>query len=250
MGEMQQLIGGFESISLKEMDSVKLQDRTDTKFVFNTGKLPQVLADLQNHYRLLEVNGVRASRYESLYYDTPGYELYLKHHSGKLNRYKIRYRKYVDSNLHYFEIKFKSNKDRTVKTRIKRKEIEMQINGQSEEFLKEHCPYTGAGLLPQLWVNYTRLTFVSRHDQERVTFDMNLNYIKDDKNTMFDKLIIAELKQERSRGSEFKNIMKRASIREGSISKYCFGINTMVEGIKKNNFKPKMLMMNKIMGIN
>ncbi len=246
MEKLQQIVNSFEPITLGEMDGVKLQDRTDTKFVFNIALLDEILEKLKPNYRMLDVNGVRFSRYESLYYDTPEFELYLKHHAGKMNRHKVRYRRYVDSNLHFFEIKFKSNRDRTVKTRIKRKEIELAIEGDAEAFLKQHSPYDGKKLQPQIWIDYTRLTLVSKKSQERLTFDLRLRFRKEAQDILLDKMVIAELKQERAKGSEFKTIMKEAGIREGSISKYCFGINSTIPGIKKNNFKPKVLRIEKI----
>lgn len=244
MGELEQVVSEMDPITLKEMDSVKLQDRTDTKFVFNIALLPGFLKELSPAYRILDVNGVRFNRYSSLYYDTPGYNLYLKHHAGKLNRYKVRYRNYVDSNLFYLEIKFKSNKDRTVKKRIKRKEVEQIIAGSSEEFLKENSPFSGADLKPQIWIDYTRLTLVSRLQQERLTFDIGLRFRKDGQDIPHNDLVIAELKQDRAKSSVFKALMKRYHIREGAISKYCYGISSTVN-VKKNNFKPKVMMISK-----
>ena len=43
------------------------------------------------------------------------------HQNKKLNRYKIRQREYLISDISFFEIKFKSNKGRTIKKRIKTK---------------------------------------------------------------------------------------------------------------------------------
>lgn len=246
MSCFQQLAQQFEPISLGEMDSVKLLDRTDTKYIFNTQSLPDVMEKMMGHYRILEVHSLRMHRYESLYYDTQDYQMYLKHHAGCLNRYKIRYRKYVDTNLNYFEIKFKSNKNRTVKNRIKKQEIEFQIEGHSEEFLKGMTKYSGNNLMPQLWVNYTRVTFVNKQNQERLTFDLNLNYKKNLKTILFDTLVIAELKQEKAKQSEFKNIMKKMGVNDGKISKYCFGISLIVDDIKRNNFKQKILRINKV----
>ena len=66
----------FDPISLKEMDGVALMNRTDVKFVFSKEKLPQFLEQLMEHYYVLDVNGNRISRYESLYFDTQKFDLY------------------------------------------------------------------------------------------------------------------------------------------------------------------------------
>ena len=96
----------FDPITLKEMDGVKLMDRTDTKFTFNISNLPSILEAAKAHYRILDIEGNRISRYKTLYFDTDDFNLYNEHHCGKLNRYKIRHRTYVESNLGFLEVKF------------------------------------------------------------------------------------------------------------------------------------------------
>jgi hypothetical protein len=68
--DLNDILNEFETISLKEMDSVALMDRTDTKFVFRVDQLPDFLEQIKNDYRILDVKGNRISRYESLYFDT------------------------------------------------------------------------------------------------------------------------------------------------------------------------------------
>ena len=108
----------YYPVSLEEMDQVKLMDRVETKFVFNLDSLPRLLSHMETGYRILEISGTRSHCYHTVYYDTPALELYHLHQRGRLNRYKIRFRKYCDSELSFFEIKFKNNKGRTIKKRI------------------------------------------------------------------------------------------------------------------------------------
>ena len=56
-----------------------------------------------------------------------------------------------------------------------------------------------------------------------------------------DRLVIAEVKQEKRKASPFMSVMKKYHIREGSISKYCMGIAFTCDEVKKNNFKNKLL---------
>jgi len=241
-----QAIQTFDPISLEEMDEVKLMDRTDTKFVFHLSKLPYIFNKLADLYRILVVNNIRNSQYKSLYYDTNDLQLYIKHHNGKLNRYKIRYRKYVESDLHFFEIKFKNNKGRTIKTRVKRDEIEYKINGKARKLLIEKTPLNSELLVPTIWINYSRITLVNKFSKERVTIDTNLNFKNEKLEKNMDQLVIAEVKQENVSSSPFMSLMKEEHIREGSISKYCFGIASLFNGVKQNNFKPKILTINKL----
>jgi hypothetical protein len=236
----------LDAISLDEMESVKLMNRTDTKFVFRTELLPGIFDRIGNDYKVLEVNGVRPNRYETLYYDTPDFRLFRLHQNGKANRYKIRYRKYVESDLNFFEIKFKSNKGRTIKDRIKRKEIENEIKETSKEFLEEKTPLLAGSLEPKVWVYYTRITLVNKTEPERLTIDLDLGFKFDGREKWYNNLVIAELKQSRAGASPFMRLMKEMRIKEGSMSKYCLGISMIYDHVKKNNFKPKILSLNKI----
>src|ERR1700749_1249511 len=105
------------------MDRVKLMNRTDTKFTFTSAQLEMVLSEVLENYFILEVDGKRISRYRTLYYDTFNYNLYTKHHNGELNGYKIRHRTYVESEIGFLEIKFKNNKGRTIKDRIRQNDV-------------------------------------------------------------------------------------------------------------------------------
>jgi hypothetical protein len=236
---------GFVPITLKEMDSVKLMDRTDTKFVFRQDQLPLFMSQMKEDYRVLDVSGHRISRYESLYFDTAGFDLYHSHHRGKPSRFKIRCRKYVESNLHFFEVKYKTNKGRTIKDRVKQQQIDGSIRENAEELLLHKTPLRPENLEAKMWVNYSRITFVNKNVPERVTIDLNLTFVSDDNNKTIDNLVIAEVKQDKTLVSAFMKIMKKYHVREGAISKYCFGVVSLFETIKHNNFKPKLIILKK-----
>jgi hypothetical protein len=236
----------FEPISLSEMDSVALMNRTDTKYVFQFDKLKSYLNCLTDYYRILEIDGIRASKYETLYFDTVDFEMYRDHHRGKLNRYKVRHRIYVDSNTHFFEIKFKNNKGRTIKSRIKRKEIDRMITGVAEKFLNEKTKFLAQDLVPKLWSNCSRITLVSKYSKERLTLDIDLQFKNDVIEKKLSNIVIAEVKQEKLSPSPFIKLMKQERVRLGSISKYCYGVLFLYDNIKGNNFKPQLRAINKI----
>lgn len=230
------------------MDNVKLLDRVDTKFMFTHKLLPIVLQEMQMDYFILEVGENRFTHYETLYFDTELFGLYLRHHNGKLNRFKFRSRRYVESNLHFFEVKFKNNKGRTIKDRIKRPAIVDKINDKSEELVKSLSNVDPGSLHAKLWVNYMRITFVNKHSQERLTIDTKLIF-KDDVHTVdYSGLVIAEVKQGSSREkSPFIELMRKYSVQRRSISKYCLGVISLHPGIKMNNFKPTILYLSKLL---
>lgn len=231
----------YRPITLQEMDSVKLMDRTDTKFTFSESQLFDILAQLKGDYKVLQIENKRQSTYKTLYYDTENLKLYLHHHNGHLNRYKIRHRTYVDSNTGYLEVKFKSNKGRTIKDRIKKVITPMNWEKDSSDFLISKLPFNPDELKPALWVNYKRITLVSDQLTERVTIDVDLEFVRENKVHKMENLLIAEVKQDKKNSSAFLAKMKQMHIREGSISKYCLGIALMKPAVKKNNFKEKIL---------
>lgn len=240
------ILSGFEPISLSEMESVALMNRTDTKFVFRFDQLGGFLNDISNDYRILEINGIRASRYETLYFDTPDFKMYMAHHRRKPGRYKIRHRIYVDSNLHFFEIKYKNNKGRTIKSRIKRKKTDLIIEGKAEQFLNEKTNFSAQNLFPKLWSNCSRITLVNKFSKERLTIDIDLQFKNDFLEKNLSNVVIAEVKQEKLSPSPFIKLMKKHGVRSGSISKYCFGVIFLYDKIKQNNFKPNLHIINKI----
>jgi len=246
MSDLKHIIDLFQPISLEEMDSVKLMDRTDKKFILTKNQLLKVLKEITPYYKILEVNGIRMSQYETLYFDTPELKLYHSHQNKKLNRFKIRNRKYKDSNLSFFEIKLKNNKGRTLKDRIKIKDTENPFSQKEQEFLFEKAGIIHSDIQPQIWVNYKRTTLVSQTSCERVTIDSDLHFIKDDNIKRYDDIVIIEVKQERTAPSHVLDILKTNSIREGSLSKYCLGIISLFPGIKQNSFKKNTLKINKL----
>jgi len=245
--EVKSALNRFDPISLEEMDGVKLMDRSDLKFNFSIHHLPELLDKIRDHYRVLEVNGTRMSRYETLYYDTPGYDLYKTHHKGKPTRFKIRSRKYVESDLNFFEVKHKNNKGRTLKTRVKKKAGGSEITGSAQALLTEKTGMQSEHLEPKLFVNYTRITLVNRFEEERLTIDLDLQVKNNHSEYNFDGLVIVEAKMSKIQITPFVKLLKERHIRQGGISKYCMAVSKLVPGMKSNNFKEKLLTVDKIL---
>ncbi|MFM2207864.1 MAG: hypothetical protein RL213_1839 [Bacteroidota bacterium] len=248
MERYEHILQSFDPITLQQMDGVKLLDRVDTKFMFNARLLPAVLEAMRKDYYILDIAGKRYNHYETLYFDTAGFDLYRLHHNGKQNRFKFRARRYVESDLYYFEVKFKNNKGRTIKERIKRSEITYEITGKTEELVRSASTVDPSVLQPRLWVNYVRITFVNKRSQERLTVDTGLNFVEDGRKVSYDGLVIAEVKQGSGLDkSPFIALMKSSGIRENSISKYCLGVISLHPEVKQNRFKPIVLYLNKLL---
>ena len=240
------ILNTFDTISLEEMSRVKLLDRMDKKYMLHADQLSEMLLLLKNEYFVLEIAQKKFASYETTYFDTADYEMYTKHHNGKLNRYKVRFRTYADSNLNFFEVKFKTNKGRTKKSRVQLPDNKHCIEGDAEKLLLRKTNYTATMLSPVLEVKYSRITLVNSNMTERITIDFGLNY--NHNNKLFDvpNLIIAEVKQEKTATSAFTALMQEKRIKTVSLSKYCLGITSTVENVKHNNFKPKIRYVNQL----
>lgn len=246
MDHLNTILQTFSSISLTEMDSVKLMNRSDTKFIFRRELLPDILELVKEDYFVLEVEGIRNSRYETLYYDTEDFKLFHQHRCDRALREKVRLRTYLESDLHFFEIKKKTNKGKTIKERIKRSEQTSELSERSLDFLRNKSAINCKDLVPKLWTMNSRITLVNKNQPERLTIDTDLLFKNDVKEKMLSELVIAELKQEKKQRSTFTDIMRKNRIAEVSISKYCFGVIFLYEGIRMNSFKPKLLILNKL----
>ena len=233
-------LDSFEVIGLKDMDRVKLMNRIDSKYTFSIGQLSSIIAQLQPYYYVVEIAAKNWSTYETLYYDTSDFRLYHKHQNGALNRFKIRHRTYVDSQLGFLEVKFKNNKGRTNKERIKASAVPYSWEENQFCFLEKELNFDPQTLQPVLWINYKRLTLVNKVSAERVTIDVSMEFIKDGVSQTLNNLVIAEVKQEKKQHSPFVKVMKALHLREGTISKYCLGVCYMQTDIKRNNFKEKL----------
>lgn len=244
--DSQKILNTYDPISLAEMDDVKLLDRIDKKYVFHASRLREILSKLLDSYFVLTIADKRWSHYETRYYDTENMEMYLSHHSGKLNRLKIRLRNYTDSGCSFFEIKAKTNKGRTIKHRVSVTDPNDPFTEKSESLLKRKTCYIQDQLLEVIQVNYNRITLVNKNYSERVTLDTGLGYIFDKQTCSFPELVIAEVKQDRNSSSPFISLMQASHFHPKSLSKYCLGIASMNHTIKNNRFKPHLLYVKKL----
>ena len=155
-------ISNFDKISLDEMNRVSLMKRVDTKFILTQSQLLEILSQIQENYKILEINGERLMEYSTLYFDTQNKKCFKDHHNGKLNRFKIRMRKYLVSDLCFLEIKKKNNLGVTNKIRTKIKDFETILSYQSKEFIS-NSKINNLILEPVLYNNFNRMTLVNKH---------------------------------------------------------------------------------------
>ncbi len=242
---LNQILNTYSSININNIRAYNLLDRLDTKYIFNINQLENILIQLKPFYDCFVINGNLISKYNTLYYDYKDLNFYYQHHNGKLNRYKVRYRNYVESNIGFMEIKLKTNKNRTIKTRLQSL-LNDKFSHEQNNFFSQNKIENPNKLKPQIWINYSRICLVSKSGVERVTLDINYeaNYLKT--NVTLNNIIFAEVKRIEKNNSPFINLVRSLNITEVGISKYCLGMALTNRSIKTNNFKENLRIINKI----
>jgi hypothetical protein len=244
---MKQLIQGIlsemNSISLAEMEEVNLMNRTDTKFYFHEKYLPKILQAIKDDYWVLEIENQRLMPYESEYFDTHDYQMLKWHQNGKLNRFKIRNRKYLVSGLSFLEIKKKNNKGFTEKTRIQNN----KTTHLEENFINSNTPFSYQNLKPVISNKFHRIMLVNKNMSERVSIDLSVQFFKKNEATKkLDQLILLELKSEKQTGiTKLQRELKKWHIHPQSFSKYITGMYMFHSDLKFNRFKSRFLRINK-----
>jgi hypothetical protein len=230
-------IQSFNRVTLADLDQVKLMNRTDHKFCLHRQFLPVVLETLKNDYSILEIQGETIFPYNNTYFDTMEDQMYLNHQNGKRNRYKIRVRQYVQSEDNFLEIKFKTNKGRTIKERIERQDFHPVFEDNELNFLQNYSPYPGSELYPKITSRFNRITLVDNHFT---------GFKNQEKEITLENLVIIEVKRSKAnKPALITQVLRANKIRQQGFSKYCIGRSLLEEKLKKNNFKPLLLKLKK-----
>ncbi len=244
---MTDIIQSFAPISLEQMSGVKLMNRTDTKFVTNLAKLRLLLEMAQEDYYIQEIDGQRNLEYDTTYFDTFKYDMYVQHQCGHTNRQKIRFRTYCISGLQFMEVKTKNNHGRTKKKRIEVTDMDVQ-DQEKRDFLGKHLRYGVDTLQPALNNHFARLTLVNKAKTERLTIDSALrfnNLASGCKKDMGD-LVIIELKRDGLVYSPVLAMLNKLRIKPHGFSKYCMGSALTNPELSVNRFKRKLIEVGKL----
>src|SRR5665647_502303 len=119
------------------MDTVSFMSDVYKRQLFPVNMLGTILSGLAGDYKVLEINSQREFRYSTVYFDTPDYKFFNQHQTGKMERDKVRLRTYETNSLTYLEVKHKTNKGRTVKSRIRSNNISPLDDARAQHFLQE-----------------------------------------------------------------------------------------------------------------
>ncbi|TKG96632.1 polyphosphate polymerase domain-containing protein [Puteibacter caeruleilacunae] len=250
LNSIQKAVCRLDVIPLSEISEARLMRRVDTKFVFNISLLPQLLDVIAPNYNVVDINNRLIHDYESCYFDTQNYEFFQQHQRGIRDRYKVRFRRYLNNNLTFFEIKQKTNKDETIKERVRYTKEEYSLTAPCRTLLERKIPGIADDLHPTLKNNFIRITLVHKKIPERVTIDYNISVtdVQRESTREFNQVCIVELKRDlRTKSYDFVDALRALQIHPMGFSKYCMGLILLESPVKSNRFKPRFLnIMNKL----
>lgn len=235
-----ELLDQLDPITLEEMSSIRLMNRTDKKFVTNKAKLAELLALAKGQYYAQFNAGSKIASYRTTYWDTEDHGFYMQHHNGRSPRQKVRVRTYMDSGVTFLEVKTKNNHGRT-----KKKRVEVPGQGQivqSADFLMERTQLTPDDIHETVQNNFHRITLVNYAKTERLTidFDVRFHNYETGKDMETGDLVIVELKRDGNVYSPVLDILRQLRIKPSGFSKYCIGSVLTNRSLKHNLFKPKL----------
>ncbi len=248
MKAFQDIIQHFNPISLKDMEGVSLMNRTDTKYVFHTDFLDGILsrAHLMD-YSLLGINNASLFNYKSQYFDTEELRFYFEHHNGTRPRHKLRFREYSNTGEVFLEIKRKTNRERTRKSRIRVEGMESSLSLPSMQYIQELIPGLHKPPVVSIMVSFNRMTLVSAAKNERITIDTDIGFSLGNLHTKIPPMVICEVKRDSFAGrSHYMKLLKDHRIYPCNISKYCMGTILLRKDIKTNRFKRYRLELNRL----
>jgi len=240
----------FSPIGLAELNEVAaLQTRIDRKYVVPLMRLDGVLADLDADTMALEIDGIRASLYESVYFDTDSLDSYQAAAHRRRRRFKVRTRAYLDGDDSYLEVKTRGGRSLTVKERIPHPvERRARLTTEGLDYVDdafERSGISGAGgaraLHPTLVTRYRRATLYLPATESRATVDLDLSWTTTDSrgsegtSLATPSLAIVETKSGSS-PSRVDRVLWSHGLRPVNISKYGVGMAAIYPALPSNKW--------------
>lgn len=225
-----ELVGTFEPIDLDRMDSIRLMNRIDTKYVTTSFVLDAILRkSLACGYMMFVSEGVRVQAYDSIYFDTPDLRMFMDHRNSRLVRQKVRTRIYSDSDLCFLEVKSKNNHSRTKKKRISippEEFTDFRGDNKCSDFLTKITDYHAENLSPSVETSFSRITLVDKDLSERITIDLDICFrnMRNGVTSGLGDVVIIELKRDGRKRSTMQDILLSLRVKPMRISKYCMGV--------------------------
>lgn len=229
----------LEPVSLCQLEAAAaLLTRKDRKYVVPEAMLDALAGGLDPRTRVLEIEGTRTFRYESVYFDTPDLLMYHQAARSRPRRAKVRTRTYVNTGGCMLEVKSRDRAGSTVKYRHPYPiENRARLTGDGRDFVARFEEVGAVGALrPTLTTRYDRTTLLLPDRRSRVTIDTDLEYVDPD-DTSLGVIGYALVETKSANGpTAVDRILWAAHHRPASISKYCTGLAALRGDLPANKW--------------
>lgn len=172
------VIATLPAITLDALNGLaELQTRVDRKYLVAADRADRALRSVSDRLAVLDIDGARSFRYDSLYFDTPELISYRAAATRRRRRFKVRVRRYVDAGRCTLEIKTRGGRGETVKTRCDHEPDRIEaLDPDAQRYIDLVLGADGVArqLQPVLWTTYLRSTLVDVTDRSRITLDRQL----------------------------------------------------------------------------
>ena len=223
-------LAGLAPVGLAELvERAALQTRVDRKYLVPVGALPHLLERLTSCARVLDIDGERSFRYESVYFDTPLLTSYHCAAHRRRRRFKVRTRSYLDSDQCWLEVKISGARGSVTKHRLPYLREDHDTVHPGRGFVDEALaresfgPNADSALDPVLVTEYRRTTLLLPDTASRVTVDTGLVWRDAVSALRLPGLAVVETKST-SAATPVDRMLWQAGVRPARISKYATGL--------------------------
>jgi hypothetical protein len=241
------IVGALPGIDLPTLDAgAALLTRVDRKYVVPVATFERLVHALDGSWTALEIDGRRLFGYSSVYFDTDDFVTYRSHLQGRRRRYKVRIRRYVDSDDCMLEVKRKGLRGVTVKERRAHPIWQQTELGEDGAAFVDGClrahgdPGLSAPMHPVVVTGNRRTTLACLSGHSRLTIDTDLSCGWGGTHAaLLPGMVVLESKVE-GHGSQVDRLLRAFGVRPVPISKYCVGVASLGLDLPSNPWRRTM----------
>ena len=231
------------SVSLDELNAeAELLTRIDRKYVVPVADLDAVLTGIPG-LRVLEIDGRRASRYESTYLDTVDLDSWSASAHAHRRRWKVRTRVYADTGERWLEVKTRGRRGATVKERLPHPGDDLLVvPAEAGAWVRDRLgaahvhDVDPGGLVATLHTSYLRTTLLLADGAGRATVDRELRWASSHGSLQVGDVLVVETKSGSSRPGPLDRRLWELGHRPIRISKYGTGLALLTPDLQRNRW--------------
>ena len=242
--EVSSVVGALPAVDLPTLDAgAALLTRVDRKYVVPLATFERLVGALGAEWSALEIDGSRLFGYSSVYFDTPDLLTYRAHLQGRRRRYKVRVRRYVDSDDCMLEVKRKGAARAAPSRSVSRIRPGSSPTSATTADASSSTAYGCTATLrsrrscPVVATSNRRATLTSLTDTARLTVDTDLTCGWGGSTTALRAgHVVLESKVE-GHASTVDRLLRALGERPAAISKYCLGVASLDLGVPTNPWR-------------